>query len=590
MKHFLTLDGRAAPLPRTHAAASPWRLGRALPLAALLQLAILLPASAQTEILIASGDQVPGIGQVTDVLEVTLNDAGDWAATVRADGLDPAGTAIVLNGAVFLQAGDPLPGLPGTQSFGVARNLELDETGALYWKHAAGPTGIFRNLEPIVISGETLNVAGLPAAATAKDIAAYTPFGGGALVSVRITGSGVTGGPLARVVLRYTLQPGGGFAGTLEAQTGQPYGLEGENMGFLFHLEDSLAVDGLGRIAFSAGSTAPGSQDAVWRDGVRIATAGAPSSVFGVEYKFLNPNSLSANAAGDLAYTAFLGPIGTSSGSTTKSLLWNGLEVARVGNSLPSISPGVLTSISNRFSLADDGGLLWYGKWQVPGGQERVGLFLDQNLLFEEGVSGLLGLTLDTWTTPGDSIKQLPSFELDASGTNVILRSALSDGRVAAVRVEIGPTPVEQIPGCTQAPLTLCVNSSIGGLCKSADFGPTVGLGNLITLSIRANDGLSLIGSAAGMGQVYFSADAVVGCGQPLAGAGEILVDLSPGQFLFARSLTNFGTFAFAAQLLPSEPTLVGLRFFAQAAWAEPAGSSFPPLRLTDALGFTIGL
>lgn len=570
----------------------PWHRGTGIAFGAALLVysGLWTPAWAQSRVLIASGDFLPDAGSVTEVLEVALNDAGDWAATVRTDGLDPEGMALVRNGVVLAKAGDILAGITGDLTFQAASTLTLDPAGRLFWRHSA-PQAIYRDLEPIVVGGQLLANPDLPPAATVSSILAYAPLAdGGAFVGLFLAGQGVQS-PSNRVIVRFTPQPEGGHTNSLEVSSGQLYGANNEPLGLFGLTHRGLAVDGQERLAFTAGGTVAGSTESVWRGGERIAAVGEPSSLFGQIYKSIHPNhSVRMNAGGDLSFVAGLGPADGSLGGMS-ALISNGLVVAQRGQSLPGIFPAVLTGMHSYISTGDDGRVLWYGTFELDG-TTRLGLFLDQELLIEQGISGLFGLTFDN-LTQGPSGTLAPSFERSPSGTLVALRTALSDGRHAAVLLDFTPTAIDFISGCSQAPLLLCIGSSNpNGPCKQLAPSSSISPGGSISFSIRNNDVLSPSpGSAQALAQLFLSGNALTPCGQLLTGAGELLIDVQPGQPLYVQTLLNLGGFTAIGILnLPATPSLVGFQFFAQAAWVEPPGSGFPPLRLTDAIGFTIGL
>jgi hypothetical protein len=368
------------------------------PAAALLFSAPLV--SAQTEILVATGDVIPGLGTVADVYEVVVNDAGQWAASVRAVGDSHSQVALIRNGVLFLRPGDPLPN-SFTGTYQAARGLILDAQGGLVWQDgaptaAAGPSfGVFRDLEPLTPRGQPANVPGAPAGATYHDSSAAAVVADGRVwVTCRLQ-TGPSFQDRDAALVRFDPQPGGGYAPSLELYEGAI--LPGTTLPLMgFESRDrSLAANSSGELLFAAGDTGftQPDVDGIFSKTDAIALEDTQAPVFGAQWGSLNECALALNDAGDYAILATLD-------DNRRLVTWNGLPVAIEGDSVPSIAPFAITELDPPSSrapvlrLSAAGRVLWYGEWSDPDGSRDSGLFLDQELILQEGVGGIGGVAL----------------------------------------------------------------------------------------------------------------------------------------------------------------------------------------------------
>src|SRR5678815_2771249 len=92
------------------------------------------PSHAQTITQLAKdGDVVPGIGNITSVDDLSVNDSGTWLVEVDTDGpVNPGDGAVLSNGVVYAYETQPLaaPVGAGISSFG---SIKLDDSGRATW-------------------------------------------------------------------------------------------------------------------------------------------------------------------------------------------------------------------------------------------------------------------------------------------------------------------------------------------------------------------------------------------------------------------------------------------------------------------------
>ena len=142
---------------------TPW-----LPLAACLAAA--LPAPAQTEVLVATGDTFPGIGVVDEILDLAIDDTGAWLAVVHGDGQLLNEMALIHDGVLVAKSGDALAG----SAFGFQRatRLDLNGSGSYAWMVASPASaystgiGVYLDLTPVAEVGDGITAPGITPGST----------------------------------------------------------------------------------------------------------------------------------------------------------------------------------------------------------------------------------------------------------------------------------------------------------------------------------------------------------------------------------------------------------------------------------------
>jgi hypothetical protein len=114
----------------------------------------------------------------------------------------------------------------------------------------------------------------------------------------------------------------------------------------------------------------------------------------------------------------------------------NGTLFAREGSPAPGVGfnlTGIgLTGAPVRVDNA--GRVLWYGRWDDPDVDRDTGLFLDEELLVQEGVTTVGGFVVD------EIIDGQDTFALSDNGSWAIFEGRLSDGTNGAFRIDLsGP-------------------------------------------------------------------------------------------------------------------------------------------------------
>lgn len=414
----------------------PLRLRPSLPaLAAALCVA---PAAAQEPVpLVLEGDAVPAVGLVTRIDNLAVNDVLSWLAEVDTDNADTdTDGALVVDGDVDLREGGALAAPPGAtlDSFDglgltnggiVGANYFLDGTAGtfddsgVYWDHALIVQESDIVDSPEVSPGtpyigffevKTNEADQLLCMASIDDPAIPTTVDR-ALVVFQIVG-GAYGGTDVRWkegdVLPGQVEPIADF----ETGPHQMAVNAGGEVLFVADLAGDTAVDG-----------------AVYLDDLELAQEGDPSPVGGRSWLSLASAPVDVNDAGDHAYRGRL----DGDTATDDLLVRNGAKLAQQGDVLAATGGFALESFgTGPVLIRDDGGVVWYGDWNDPDTSRDSGLFLDDELLVQEGV---------TTTTDGDVIAALASgqdaFALSPHGAQLVFEGTLDDGRDGVFRVDL---------------------------------------------------------------------------------------------------------------------------------------------------------
>lgn len=536
---------------------------------------LLLAPTAAGQFLISSGDSLGTLGTVTEVLEVTVNGSGAWAATVRTTGMAANENALVVDGEVRIAPSDALPGGGLAETFQAAESPVIDSAGRVAWRglgrNAQGltvATGLFLDLTPLAKTG--------------------TP----------VTASGFTASENWSLSFAHTLIPGGGLA--FRARTSPSDGAllwradeiaAGEFE--ITYLDDAvfagsrnnLAADGQGRIVYAK-------QNDLRRDGELIASNFGPSPIFGVQYGTF---STSAVAAAGPANVAFLNRANVP--DNRWMLVWNGQLLARQGESLSAIAPFTLTSLipgagqAGPLSMSTAGRLLWWGSWNDPDPALGEGLFLDQQPLVRVGDTEILGRRV-IGLVSGTGPAARTSFQLAPNGKFFVFRALFEGGDWAAVRVELDQE-VEFIAPCSDYDVWLCTSPSGSPLGCVLVFPKSIKPGGTLPLGFRVPSqplGAFEYFNPSTVGQVYIGERTSTVCGLPLPGLGEVMLDLGQPFGLLSNTTVVFpGFWATVTVPIPDVSELIGVEFTVQGVLLNPT-SSLAPVRITNALGVRIAL
>lgn len=424
---------------------------RALETAALLSIGLCSAATAggfpAITPLVVEGDSVPGVGLVTTIDNLAVNDAGDWLVEADTDA-DPAADSVLLrDGALGLREGDPLDGPAGIElgSFDSVTLNDLGQSGFNFFLDGAAAgedSSVHAYLDTAapLLTGTVLVVQ---EGSEAPDLTPGTPLIGffdlkindleQLLVTASVDDPAIPT-TVDRALYVWTSDSGSGgivtstlIAAEGDVLPGQAAGLTDFGTG-----PHETALSDAGDVLFAV--DVPGA-DAIylWDGGFsEVAQEGDPSPVGGRSWSSLTGTSLDLNAAGQETYR------GTLDGdpATATLLVRDGAKLVQEGDTLGAIG-GVFTLTgfgTGPLEISDGGEVLWYGDWDDPDTDVDTGLFLDDRLLVQEGVTAVPGLgVVDTLRGVTDG------YHMSNDGRYVIFEAVLAGGLEGAFLLDRGP-------------------------------------------------------------------------------------------------------------------------------------------------------
>jgi hypothetical protein len=451
---------------------------RLLPLftAALLAAA---PARAQAPIakLIAEGDPLAGVGNVTSILNLTINDSGDWIVEVDTDNANTdIDGALVKTGALYLQEGQALTA-PSGASIDSFDAVNLSPTGHSGWNFFLDGTtgtgddsGIYFD-DILVLQEGTIS--------TSPSFSPGTPYIGffeckinsanQILVVASIDDPAIATTVDRALVILQVDALGNLLSETVFAKEGDVLSGQTDLVSDFGTGPHNFDYNESGDILFVADLNGLTTTDGVvYLNNTLLAQEGSPSPVSGRNWLTLSTSvRMSLNDSGDWVHT------GTLAGSTADDLviIKNGALFRQEGEMLVAVSPFALTSFgSGPVEIDAAGNVLWFGDWDDPDTTKDTGIFLNDTLLVQEGVTMIGGVVVQSLSGVTDGYKLSPS------GRYVVFEATLQNGVNGAFMIDL------------EAPTIYCTAkvTSNGCVPAIAFFGSpsaSAGSGFLITAS-----------------------------------------------------------------------------------------------------------
>jgi hypothetical protein len=264
------------------------------------------------------------------------NDSEGRVATVGfhsgSSHFDPDGTGVFIDDVVVIETGDPLvaPGVPALAEWTSTTSMDLLEPDQLVIRGTYGVPPLFDDVEVLV---------------------RYDLDGAGAAINPDVVyqeGDLVDGRAVLGVASTYdrswTVNDNGQVITTL-----------------------SLGGGGIGIPAALA----------IVLDDTILIEHDKPSPVPGLEWHLFTTDCVDLNEQGDTA-------IATKLEGSRDILLKNGQVLAMEGDPAPGLPGSILLAVKGAH-LAEDGSLLWYGKWVDNQGSGHEGFFVDDQLMVQAG-------------------------------------------------------------------------------------------------------------------------------------------------------------------------------------------------------------
>lgn len=387
---------------------------------------------------IVEGDVVAGVGTVTSIGNLAVNSSGAFLVEVDTDNIDTnADGALVNAGGLVLAEGGSV-GLPLGATLDSFDGVTLNDNGSGAFNHFLDNTvgsnddsGVYLNGTLLIQEGDISGAAGFSAGTT------YRGF-----FDVKINGSddvlvlASVDDPAIATTVDRALVIASTAGGVLSAETvvvkeGDLLAGQSETVADIKSGPHNFAFNDAGQSLFIADLNGPTATDhAIYLDGTLLAQEGSPSPVIGREWSILSSAEVDLNNNGDWIVNGNLG----GGGLATLLIAVNGVKHVQSTDSLPAIAPFELTSFgSGPVHLADNGSTLWYGDWNDPDTSRDTGLFLNHQLIVQEGVTAVDGSVVQTLRGIQDG------YDLSDDGNWVAFEAVLADGREGAFLMQVAP-------------------------------------------------------------------------------------------------------------------------------------------------------
>lgn len=410
---------------------------RSLPLP-LMSILFASPAFAQGPVpVVEEGDAVVGVGVVTRIDNLAINNSGTTLVEVDTDNGDTdADSALLRNGALELREGQGLV-LPLGASLSSFDSVNLNANGDSAWNFFLdGTTSIFDDSGLYFNAGLRIQ-EGDPS--TAPEFSASTPYIGffdvklndfNQLLVVASFDDPVIATSVDRGLMRIDLDGSGAVISEnafLKEEDPAP-GAGGATITDFGTGPHESAINNSGDILFAVDLTGGSSSQGIYLNSSPLALQGMASPVAGRSWTVLSSSEMDLNNAGDHVFSGTLdGPAGTN-----LLIVKNGTKFRQQGDTLPAIGGGfVLANFgTGPLWINDEGEVLWFGDWDDPNTDVDSGLFIDDELIVQEGVTTIGGVVIDTLAGTQDG------YAMSRNGRFVLFEATLEDGTNGAYLIE----------------------------------------------------------------------------------------------------------------------------------------------------------
>ena len=399
--------------------------------------------------LVLEGDSVVGVGQVTAIDNVAVNNTGQWL--VEADTNNPntdADSILLRNGVLVMREGDPVSAPAGAtlDSFDSVTitdgghsgfNFFLDGTNDIF-----DDSGVYAFLgpgsdpftDPVLVVQESQPAPGLTKGTLFIGFFDVKINNADQLfVTASVDDPNIpTSVDRALYILESDPQRGGITGFEMFAAEGDILRGQSEVVADFGTGPHASAFNDLGQVllfADLAGSTATDGTIYFYDGGFTLlAQEGSASPVTGRNWLSLSGPEMDLNNHTEYVFSGSL----DGDAATNLLIVKNGEKFIQEGDTLPAIG-GVFTFTSfgsGPIEISDSGDVLWYGDWDDPNTDTDTGLFLEDTLLVQEGVTAINGDIVDTLRGITDG------YHMSNNGRFIVFEAVLQDGTEGAFLIE----------------------------------------------------------------------------------------------------------------------------------------------------------
>ena len=388
---------------------------------------------------IEEGDLVAGVGTVTSIFNLAVNNSGTTLVEADTDNADTDADSVLVRDAVLeLREGQALP-QPVGATLDSFDSVNLNASGDSGWNFFLDGTsgsnddsGLYYNTTLVIQEG---------ALTTAPEFTAGTPYIGFFEAKMNDTNQMLLIGSLDdpniassvdRGLMRIDVDGSGGLLSeSAYLKEGDPApNAAGETITDFGTSPHEFTINNSGDLMFAVDLTGGTSSNGVYLNMNPVGLQATPSPVAGRNWDSLSSTELDMNSSGDYVFS------GTLDGDTASNLLLvkNGAKFRQEGDTLPSIG-GTFTFTSfgtGPLWISDGGEVLWFGDWNDPDTTVDTGLFIDDELLVQEGVTTVNGVVIDSLSGVQDG------YAMSRNGRYVLFEATLQGGVNGAYVIDRG--------------------------------------------------------------------------------------------------------------------------------------------------------
>jgi len=338
---------------------------------------------------------------IYEVFDLAVNDRADWLAHVMTDSSNGDWDEHVFrNGAPFMQEGLTALTSPSGAVVDEFLSMDLNNDGNAIFSHylelspGTHGYGVYLDSTLVLLDGDPANAAGFSAGTVYQSFGDVKMVDNDVLLRARVSDPAAVGVEDVLVLLELDAS-GALLSETLIAREYYVHGggapsnlLQG-----VWGWDQAAALSSNGEMMWverQAGLT-----DVAYLDGVPIAQTGGASPIAGRSWGYIGHPELDLDERGNWVFKGLL----DNSDTLNEVIVKNGVKFVQEGDVLPAIAPYRLeeeTAMDPALGgggadLTKAGDVLWWGHWDNPDSSRDTGLFLNERLIVEEGVTQIGG-------------------------------------------------------------------------------------------------------------------------------------------------------------------------------------------------------
>lgn len=394
--------------------------------------------------LVAEGDLIRGIGVVTSVDAIAVNNNGSWLVEVDTNHPDTEADVLVLrDGVLFAREGQSLDAPPGA-TLGSFDSVNLNNAGHIGWNlfldGLAGneDSGIFFNLDLVTQEGTSPTAPGLSLETLFIGFFEARINDGNSTFVIASVDDPAIPSSVDQVAIWFHQDPESGeVSQSLLYAEGDLIPDTGEAVTSFGTGPENIAINSSGSALIVAALTGDSATNAaIVLDDTLVARKGDIAPGTGLAQNISTSTRVDLNDRGDIVYRTNLsgGPT-----ATNQVIIRNGETFVQKGDDAPGVEgERIIEGFGTGPTLIDnDGEVIWYAELSGDNATDQV-LYRGDTIILQKGVTTVDGRTLTTigGTTATGNITE--GFAVSDNGRYIIVRAVLDGDTTAAILVDLG--------------------------------------------------------------------------------------------------------------------------------------------------------